>query len=205
MKVLLLILIFVSSISLYSQKEKDSLLKRDLNKVLQTLEFMAELEIYKPKIDKSQSFEDYFDMNISKDIDSLKLKIINFLELKKPLSEYTHQRYYEIVYDRIMVEFINLIENYGYPSFGRINRFKTTHQFKNPIKFIQLAKPHMARKLLKIAKTELSLGNMSQLSYDLISWKVDGVFDQRLLTDPRIKQLPKDSIKDFEVVWPKSD
>lgn len=123
MKHFTLILLVVSSLNLYAQIEKDSLLKHDIDEVAARLELMHYLDQSTIYLAEVNDFKIYFEEHISYHNDSLKVKIIDFLNLKKPLENYTFRQYVERVYKTNVDEFIKLITKYGYPSTKRLNRF----------------------------------------------------------------------------------
>ncbi|MEZ4793477.1 MAG: hypothetical protein R2783_08475 [Gelidibacter sp.] len=171
MKNIIFIILVFLALKGFAQKEKDSLLKVDINKVVEKLDMMHFLDQSTMYFKEVDNFKDYFEEHISGNNDTLKFKIIHFLDLKKPLDNYTFKSYVTIVYDKNAKELINIIKSYGWPSESRINEYVALKRNRSPMIFVMRAKNKDAKKIKRLSKDEVSLGHMGQSIYDMIVWQ----------------------------------
>lgn len=177
-KINLFLVLFFASNAIFAQAEKDSLLKRDINVIVDELQFMygydqtmREYTIYKTfdkhKIDSIENLPDSlreiamkkFDFNNDTLVMMIKRKYINPKD-----AEHTER-------------LIEITNKYGFPSLDRIKKYYKKDfidpEFHANLIFIHSPKKYW-EELKVLMKDEYEKGNINQCIYGYLLWHFNG-------------------------------
>jgi hypothetical protein len=175
MKKVILIVLLLFSISGFSQPEKDSLLTKDLDLVMEKLKLMHYLDQVgmeywtmanqEVREASNKTFPYYFTSQIVKNNPtSIDIKEYLGMDLKEfvPIK---WKDFLSAVYEKNIVEFIALTKKYGYMSFERMRKFDLVGKLSGNAVFVIRTKTH-DKEVKKLIKKEFKIGNMPETEYE---------------------------------------
>lgn len=173
MRNLIVSALLLFTLSGVSQPSKDSLLIRDYKKVEERLLLMHYLDhfaimyfVQHPDAGKAgndANFVRYYNNVIGADA-VLSAKVAEYLKYSANAVPDNYTKFMKLTAERNIRSFISIIETYGYPSGKRI---KINLEDKDRIHAVFTARTDMDdKKLRKLLKSELQIGNLSATDYD---------------------------------------
>lgn len=182
MRYYFLIFIMLFSITSYTQ-EKDSLLKSDINEIVEILEFMYEYD----QILREYTIYKTFDKSETSRIENLSDSLLSIEKNNWQFQSDTLQRFiwrnYINPMDAIHTQYlIDLTEKYGFPSNKRIKKYYHK-EFSNPEMNALLIFVHSPKYYWKeielLITTEFNEGRIDCCTYGWIKWHVNGRNDMK--------------------------
>jgi hypothetical protein len=195
---LILILFFITNI-IFAQAEKDSLLKRDIDAIVDELQFMycydqaiREYTIYKTfdkhKIDSIENMSDSL-----REIAMKNIKFYNDTLAKKIWGNYINPKDAEHT-ERLL----EITKIYGFPSIERIRKYYKKDfvdlEFHANLIFIHSPKIYW-NELKELMKKEYENGNINQCIYGYLLWHFNGRGNLQSMLDNGWVFLEKDGKK----------
>lgn len=167
----LIILIITSSSYCVAQSNKDVLLDRDHEQVIERLKFMNYLSDISMKLkatlkkDSSLfNFPDYYRDSIVGNNPILELDISSYLDYKENKIPTSVEIFIDRVYEKNAFTLFNIIRGYGYPSTSRLNKFEKIDPYRATF-IITMASDKWKHILYPIIEEQNKLGNMTELEY----------------------------------------
>ncbi len=192
---LILILFFVSN-TIFAQAEKDSLLKRDINPIVDELQFMYEYDQAMRKYVLYKTFDTYIADSIQSLPDSLMRVTMKSLKFDNDtLAKMIWRSYINEKDAKHTERLIEITKKYGFPSLSRINRYYEK-EFRDPdfhanLIFIH-APPKYWEELTTLMKEEYELGNINKCIYGYLLWHFKGRKSMQPMLDNGWEFVEKD-------------
>lgn len=191
----LLLLLLIAPLS-YSQPQKDSLIHRDREIILEKLEFVEYLRKEAMKFFttarfeaeiKNKTFSSYFTDSIVANNPLPQYNIREYLNLKTGKAIIPKQ-FYEAVFIQNSHMVYDMIETYGYPTIKRLNTdIAVLKSFNNHIIY---GDKKYRKKFRKLLKKEYKAGNLTKSHY-LIMKSILSPNQRRYTTEKDLKRLSK--------------
>ncbi len=174
---LVLILFFVSNI-LFAQAEKDSLLKQDINIIVEELEFMYGYDQTMRKYTDYKTFDTQKIDSIEHLPDSLRTVTMKNIKFSNDtLSKMIFRNYINPKDAEHTERLIEITKKYGFPSLDRIKKYYKQN-FKDPDFHANLIFIHSPKRyweeLKVLMKNEYKNGNINQCIYGYLLWHFNG-------------------------------
>lgn len=182
-KILIIILFFVSQYT-FSQADKDSLLAKDADILIEELRFMLGLD------QGTRKYLDYgsFNKSFTDSIESLSKEEIKMAEESLKLSKESRSKIWEYFLNPLdslkAKRMIEIIEKYGFPSEKRLEKF-SDQEIDFSTRTILVHTPFTFKdKLIPIIEREYMLGNLkNQCEYGYLLWHLNGRSDFKYMLE----------------------
>ncbi len=182
MRISLLAIVIAFSVNSFAQ-DKDTLLKADIDGVVELLEFIYEYDQTLREYTVFRTFDKSETNRIEALPDSLKRLEKQHRKFKSDtLSNFIWRNYInpmDSIHTRIL---IGLTQKYGFPSTARIKKFYSGHianpEF-NPFLIFAHAPKYYWKQIEELITIELNEGRINSCSYGWIKWHVNGRNDMR--------------------------
>lgn len=171
----LFILAFLFSTGMFSQKEKDSLLKSDIEQIISELKFMYDYDQALRKYLDYSTFNRSFIDSIENKPDSISNQIIKSDKVQsKELRDLIWNKYitpFDSIHAKRLIEITN---KYGFPSIKRVKTYyKGTLDF-NPVVLFIHSPFKFSLELKALMKEELHQKNLDRCTYGYLLWHFEG-------------------------------
>jgi len=183
-KILLITVFTFISLNFYSQSNKEELLEKDIEKIVEEIKFMYHYD---------QATREYlhfqtFDKNITDSIESLSKDIrdnrINYTPVKSDSLKNKIWSNYINPMDQIHTErMIELTKKYGFPSAQRLKRFSKDSIDFNPLILLIHSPSEFSKELIEIAEYEKSKNRIKKCDFGYLLWHLKGRSDFKPMLD----------------------
>ncbi len=195
---LILILFFIAN-TIFAQAEKDSLLKHDINSVVDELQFMYGYDQAMREYTIFKTFDKHKTDSIENLPDSLRgIAIKNLKFDNDTLSKMIWENYINPKDAKHTIRLIEITKKYGFPSIKRIREnYKKDFidpEFHTNLIFIHSPKEYWDE-LKVLMKEEYENGNINQCMYGYLLWHFNGRKSFQLMLDNGWEFVDKDGKK----------
>jgi len=189
----MLILICLLSLSnIHAQTEKDSLLMRDADNIINELRFMYNLDQGIRKYLDYGSLDRHFTDSIE-NLSDEQIKIVEKeLSLKKPVRKEIFENFLNPIDTLNTDRMIEIIEKYGFPSVKRLEKYSDQELEFSPYIILIHTPFSYKERVVELIEKEYKAGNLrSSCQYGYILWHLNGRSDFSYMTDNGYKMSRK--------------
>ena len=181
-KILLTLILLLTSFNFYSQSNKDELLKQDIEKIVEELKFMYNYD----QATREYLYYQTFDKWITDSIESLsdKDERLKFLPVKSDSLKTKIWENYITPMDKIHTRrMIEITNKYGFPSAKRLKKYSEESINFSPLILLIHSPFDYSEDLKNIAKIEKEQGRLEKCDYGYLLWHLNGRSDFQPMLD----------------------
>ncbi len=184
MKTFLPFLLLLVSFQLMAQAEKDSLLARDAEQLIEEMRFMYQVD------QRTRKYLDYgsFEKRVTDSIENLSAEATKHaeisLQLPKPVKDRIWSRFISPLDSLKAARMMEIIETYGYPSGKRLRQFSEQEIDFNPLVLLGHTPFNFKDRMIPLLEREYRAGNLpSSCEYGYLLWHLHGRSDFSYMLD----------------------
>lgn len=183
-KILLILILLLSSLNFYSQSSKDELLQKDIGKIVEELRFMYHYD----QAVREYLFYQTFDRSVTDSIENLSDKVREMRQEYRPvksdsLKEKIWEHYITPMDEIHTQKMIALTKKYGFPSAERLKQFSDEKIDFSPLIILIHSPFDYSEELKQIAIIENKEGRLKKCDFGYLLWHLGGRSDFQPMLD----------------------